>query len=47
MVISKCDNSSTSGPDKILWKHLKLIFKDNKCLENIINIANTCINLGH
>ena len=24
-----------------------MIIKDNKCLENIINITNTCIGLGH
>ena len=47
MAISKCNNSSAFGPVRILWRHLKLIFKDNKCLENIINIANTYINLGH
>ena len=35
------------GPDKLLWNHLKLILNQNKCLSNIINIANTCINLGH
>jgi len=39
MAISKCNNSSASGLDRILWRHLKLIFKDNKCLENIINIG--------
>jgi len=47
MAISKYNNLSTPGPDKILWKHLKLVVKDNKCLENIVNIANACINLGH
>ena len=36
-----------SGPDKLSWNHLKLILNQNKCLSNIVNIANTCINLGH
>jgi len=29
------------------WRHWKLITKNNDCLSKIINIANTCINLGH
>ena len=46
-VISNCNNLSTSGPDKLLWSHLKSILKHNECLINIVNIVNTCINLGH
>ena len=46
-VIVKCNNSSASGPDKLSWRHLKSIIKQDKCLVNIINIANMCINLGH
>jgi len=30
-----------------MWCHLKIIIKDDDCLSNIINIANSCINLGH
>ena len=45
--ITKCNNLSTPGPDKMLWKYLKTIVKDNTCLIKIVNIANTCINLGH
>jgi len=45
--ISKCNNSSASGPDKILWKILKQIINDNMYLSSIINIANTYINLGY
>jgi len=30
-----------------LWKHLKAVVKDAECLNNIINITNACINLGH
>jgi len=47
MAISKCNNLSTSGPDRISWKHLKLVVKYDKCLKSIVNIANACINLGH
>ena len=35
------------GPDKLTWCHLKLIIKNDDCLSNIINIADSCINLGH
>ena len=47
MAISKCNNSSASRPNRILWKYLKLIIKNNQYLENIINIANICVNIGH
>ena len=45
--ISKCNDSSTPGPDKLTWHHLKLIIKNDDYLSNIINIADACINLGH
>jgi len=45
--ISKCNNSSVPGPDKLLWHHLKFIVNQDKCLANIINIANAYFNLGH
>ena len=45
--IVKCNDSSAPGPDKLSWRHLKIIIKQDKCLVNIINIANACINLGH
>ena len=44
--ISKCNNLSAPGPDKITWHHLKFVLKQEECLFNIINITNTCINLG-
>jgi len=46
-VISKCNDSSAPGPDKLTWCHLKSIIKQDKCLVNIINITDLCINLGH
>jgi len=45
--ISKCNNSSAPGPDKLLWCHLKFIINQDECFVNIINIANACFNLGH
>ena len=45
--ISKCNDSSAPGPDKLTWCHLKLIIKNDECLSNIIDIADSCINLGH
>jgi len=45
--INKCNNLSASGPNKLTWCHLKTILKQDICLTNIINIADTCINLGH
>ena len=46
-VIAKCNDSLAPGPDKLSWRHLKIIIKQDKCLINIINIANVCINLEH
>jgi len=45
--ISKYNDLSASGPDKISWKILKWIINNNDCLTSIINITNACINLGH
>jgi len=44
--IDKCNNSLTPGPDKLSWRHLKNIIKDNVCLRKIINIADACFELG-
>ena len=46
-VISSYNNSSTSGPDKLSQSYLKIIFKDDECLNIIIHITNTCINLEY
>ena len=45
--IAKYNDSSAPGPYRLSWRHLKFIIKQDKCSSNIINIANTCINLGH
>jgi len=45
--IANCNNFSTSRLDKLSWSHLKIIFKNNECLSNIISITNICIDLGY
>ena len=45
-VIKKYSNSSILEPNHILWKHLKFIIKDNRCIINFVNIVNACINLS-
>jgi len=37
----------TPGPDKLSWRHIKKIAQNDVCLQNIINIADACIDLGH
>jgi len=45
--IVKSSNLFIPGLDRISWKHLKVIVKDDKCLKIFINIADICINLGY
>ena len=45
--VEKYNNSSTPRPDKLSWRHLKIIVKDNVYLNKFIDIANTYINLEH
>ena len=45
--INKCNNTLISGPNKLSWRHLKVIINDKSCLKSFINIANTCIKLGY
>jgi len=45
--IIKYNDLSTPGPDHIFWKCFKAISKDKRCLINIVNIANVCINIVH
>jgi len=47
IVLSSCNNSSAPGPNKLLWKHLKIVFEDKDYLDTFIQIANACINLGY
>jgi len=43
----KYNNSLAPGPDKLMWRHLKTILKQDVCLIHIINIVDMCINLEH
>ena len=45
--LAKYNNLSTPSLDKLLWSYLKHIFKNKVCLNNIIRIANACLDLGH
>ena len=45
--IDKCTNTSAPGPDKLTWRHWKLIIKDDMCLSKVINIADACISLSY
>jgi len=45
--IKKCSNTLTLRLDKLSWKHLKRIVKDDACLNKFINIANACIDISH
>jgi len=45
--ILKCSDSSAPGPNKLSWRHWKLILLNDECFSKIINIADACINLGH
>jgi len=47
IAIPNCNNVSASGTDKLSWSYLKIILKDNECLDIIIYIANACIELGY
>ena len=45
--IEKCNNLSVLGLDKLIWNYIKSIIKNKDYIFKLINIANTCIDLGH
>jgi len=45
--IEKYNNLSPPGPDKLTWSHIKSIIRNDDCICKFIDIANTCIKLGH
>jgi len=47
IAIANYNNTSIPSLDKLLWSHLKIILKDDECLNSIIRIANVCIELGY
>jgi len=47
IAIANYNNTLIPGLDKLLWSHLKIILKNDECLNSIIDIANACIELGY
>ena len=47
LALSSYNNFFVPSPNKLTWGHLKIILKDNKCLNIIIHIVNACIELGY
>ena len=47
ITLANCNKLSAPGPEKLSWSHLKAIFKDDKCLNVIISIANACIEVRY
>ena len=47
IALGSCNNLSTSGPDKLSWRHLKSILSDEVCITRVIKIDNACIDLGY
>jgi len=45
--IEKCNNLLAPRPDKLSWRHIKIIIRNKECSSKLINIANACIDLGH
>ena len=45
--INKCSNLLSPGSDKLIWRHLKCIVKDNICLKKIVNIVDTYFELDY
>ena len=45
--IKSCNNSLAPGLDRLSWRYLKEIVKDKEYTKRLIDIANTCIDLGY
>ena len=45
--IEKCNKSSAPGSDKLTWSHIKFIVNNKECVFKLLEITNTCIELGH
>ena len=45
--IKKCNNLSSPELDKLSWRYIKIILKIDDCISKLIDITNTCINLGY
>ena len=47
LALANCNNSFAPGPNKLSWSHLKIIFKDDNCLNVITSITNACIEVRY
>jgi len=45
--VNKYSNDFTPGLNRVSWKYLKEILKNSVCLDNVLNITNAYIDLGH
>jgi len=45
--IEEYNNLLAPELDKLLWRHIKMIIRNKECFSKLIDIANTCIDLGH
>jgi len=45
--IIKYSSLSTLGLDYVSWNHFKEVVSNLKCVTNIVNIVNACINLSY
>ena len=45
--LAKCSSHSAPGPDHISWRHLKFIISNDNCIKKILQIANTCFDIGY
>jgi len=45
--IEKCNNLSVPGLDKLTWNHIKSIIRNKDYIFKLIDITNTCIDLGY
>ena len=47
ITLGSCNSLLTPGLDKLLWRHLKSIMKNDGCVTNVIKITNACIDLEY
>jgi len=45
--IKSCNNTLTPSLDKLSWRHLKKIVRNEECIDKLIDIANIYIDLEH
>jgi len=42
-----CSSRSSTGPDHIMWVHLKVVLESHKAIQILLDLANACICVGH